>query len=60
MIIAKNNPRFIVLSEKLRGKTFEISKDEMSIGSHDGNDICIDDACVITTVSMESASTMLQ
>ena len=46
MIIAKNNPRFIVLSEKLRGKTFEISKDEMSIGSHDGNDICIDDASV--------------
>ena len=46
MIIAKNNPRFIVLSEKLRGKIFELSKDEMSIGSRDGNDICIDDASV--------------
>ena len=46
MIIAKNNPRFIVLSEKLRGKTFEISKDEMSIGCHDDNDICIDDSSV--------------
>ena len=46
MMIAINNPRFIVLSEKLRGKIFEISKDEMSIGSHDGNDICIDDASV--------------
>lgn len=45
-MIAMNNPRFTVLSEKLRGKTFEISKDEMSIGSHDGNDICIDDASV--------------
>lgn len=46
MMIAINNSRFIVLSEKLRGKIFEISKDEMSIGSHDGNDICIDDASV--------------
>lgn len=46
MIIAKNNPRFIVLSEKLRGKTFESSKDEMSIGYHDGNDICIDNSSV--------------
>lgn len=46
MIIAKNNPRFTVLSEKLRGKIFEISKDEMSIGCHDDNDICIDDASV--------------
>ena len=46
MMIAINNPRFIVLSEKLRGKIFEISKDEMSIGCHDDNDICIDDASV--------------
>lgn len=45
-MIAINNPRFIVLSEKLRGKIFEISKDEMSIGCHDDNDICIDDASV--------------
>ena len=45
-MIAMNNPRFTVLSEKLRGKTFEIGKDEMSIGNHDGNDICIDDASV--------------
>ena len=46
MMIVMNNPRFTVLSEKLRGKTFEISKDEMSIGCHDDNDICIDDASV--------------
>ena len=34
-------PKIAVLSENLRGRTFEISKAEMSIGSHKDNDICI-------------------
>lgn len=41
-----NYPKIIVLAEKLRGKTFEISKAETSIGSHDNNDVCIDDSSV--------------
>ena len=39
-------PKIAVLSENLRGRTFEISKAEMSIGSHKDNDICIDDSSV--------------
>ena len=39
----ENYPKFTILAEKLRGRTFEISKAEMSIGSHEDNDICIND-----------------
>lgn len=39
-----NNPKFTVLFEKLRGKTFEISRDAMSIGRRDTMDICIKDS----------------
>ena len=35
------NPKLTVLFEKLRGKTFEIDKEQMSIGRRDTNDICI-------------------
>ena len=42
----ENYPKFTILAEKLRGRTFEISKAEMSIGSHEDNDICIDDSSV--------------
>lgn len=42
----ENYPKFTILAGKLRGRTFEISKAEMSIGNHDGNDICIDDSSV--------------
>ena len=38
------NPKFTVLYEKLRGKTFELNKDVMSIGRRDGMDICIKDS----------------
>ncbi|MDD3886991.1 MAG: FHA domain-containing protein [Victivallaceae bacterium] len=37
------NPKFTVLYEKLRGKTFDIDKETMSIGRRDGMDICIKD-----------------
>lgn len=39
-----DHPKLTVLFEKLRGKTFEIDKDEMSIGRRDSNDICIKDS----------------
>ena len=39
-----SNPKFTVLYEKLRGKTFEIDRDAMSIGRRDTMDICIKDA----------------
>ena len=35
------NPKFTVLYEKMRGKTFELDRDVMSIGRRDGMDICI-------------------
>ena len=38
-----SNPKFKVLYEKLRGKTFEINRDAMSIGRRDTMDICIKD-----------------
>lgn len=41
-----NNPKFTVLFEKLRGKTFEIDQDVMSIGRKDENDICLKDGSV--------------
>ena len=34
-------PKLTVLFEKLRGKTFEVNKETMSIGRRDSNDICI-------------------
>lgn len=37
------NPKFTILHEKLRGKTFELDKDVMSIGRREGMDICIPD-----------------
>ena len=39
-----SNPKFTVLFEKLRGKTFEINRDAMSIGRRDTMDICIKDS----------------
>ena len=36
-----DHPKLTVLYEKLRGKTFEIDKDQMSIGRRDGMDIHI-------------------
>ena len=38
------NPKLTVLFEKLRGKTFELNKDQMSAGRRDNMDICIKDA----------------
>ena len=39
-----SNPTFKVLYEKLRGKTFEINRDAMSIGRRETMDICIKDS----------------
>ena len=41
-----NNPKLTVLFEKLRGKTFEIDKEMVSIGRKDENDICLKDGSV--------------
>ena len=38
------NPKLTVLFEKLRGKSFELNKDQMSAGRRDSMDICIKDA----------------
>lgn len=40
------NPKFTVLYEKLRGKTFELDKEVISIGRRDGVDICLKDASI--------------
>ena len=37
-------PKFTVLYEKLRGQTFELNKETMSIGRREGMDICIKDS----------------
>ena len=37
-------PKFTVLYEKLRGTTFELDKETMSIGRREGMDICIKDS----------------
>jgi len=37
-------PKLTVLHEKLRGKVFELNKDQMTIGRRDGNDIVIKDS----------------
>ena len=39
-------PRFTVLHEKFRGKTFDLEKDVISIGRKDTMDICIKDPSV--------------
>ena len=36
-----DNPKLTVLFEELRGKTFELDKETMSVGRRDTNDICI-------------------
>jgi pSer/pThr/pTyr-binding forkhead associated (FHA) protein len=40
------SPKLIVLSEKLRGKTFELTKDVHSAGRTDDRDICIKDPTI--------------
>ena len=37
-------PKLTVLYEKLRGKVFELNKDQMTVGRRDGNDIVIKDS----------------
>ena len=37
------NPKLIILSERLRGKSFELDKDVMSAGRNEQRDICIKD-----------------
>ena len=39
-------PRFTVLHEKFRGKTFDLEKDVISIGRKDTMDICIKDPSI--------------
>lgn len=39
-------PRLMVLSEKFRGMSFKLDKDEMSAGRNDQRDICIKDGSV--------------
>ena len=39
-------PRFTVLHEKFRGKTFDLEKDVISIGRKDTMDICIKDGSI--------------
>ncbi|MBU8902668.1 MAG: FHA domain-containing protein [Victivallales bacterium] len=42
------NPKLIILSEKLRGKSFELDKDLVTVGRTDKADICIKDATIST------------
>ena len=42
------NPKLIVLSEKLRGKSFDLDKDLVTVGRTDKSDICIKDATIST------------
>ncbi len=39
-----DSPKFTVLHESMRGKSFDLNKDVMSIGRREGMDICIPDA----------------
>ena len=41
-------PKFIVLSEQLRGKMFELNQDEITIGRSDERTICLKDPTVST------------
>lgn len=43
------NPKLIVLSEKLRGKSFELDKELVTVGRTDKSDICIKDATISTS-----------
>lgn len=40
------NPKLIVLSEKLRGKIFNLTEDKISVGRNEQRDICIKDSSV--------------
>ncbi|MEG1980327.1 MAG: FHA domain-containing protein, partial [Victivallaceae bacterium] len=42
-LIMAGNPKLIILSERLRGKSFELNKDVMSAGRSEQRDICIKD-----------------
>jgi pSer/pThr/pTyr-binding forkhead associated (FHA) protein len=42
------NPKLIVLSEKLRGKSFDLDKELVTVGRTDKSDICIKDATIST------------
>ncbi len=41
-------PKFVVLSEQLRGQMFELSQDEITIGRSDDRTICLKDPTVST------------
>ena len=41
-------PRVIILSEIMRGKTYELSKDLYKIGRTEANDVCIPDGTIST------------
>ena len=41
-------PKFIVLSEQLRGKMFELNQDEITVGRSDERTICLKDPTVST------------
>jgi len=41
-----DTPKLIVLSEKLRGKIFELTADRISVGRNDQRDICIKDSSI--------------
>jgi len=43
------NPKLIVLSEKLRGKSFDLDKELVTVGRTDKSDICIKDATISTS-----------
>jgi pSer/pThr/pTyr-binding forkhead associated (FHA) protein len=43
------NPKLIVLSEKLRGKSFDLDKETITVGRTDKADICIKDATISTS-----------
>ena len=42
------NPKFVVLSEQLRGQMFQINQDEITIGRSDDRTICLKDPTVST------------
>ena len=41
-------PKFVVLSEQLRGRMFELNQDEITIGRSDERTICLKDPTVST------------
>lgn len=58
------NPKLTVLFEKLRGKTFELDKPELTVGRKDAADICIKDSSLsglhCTLIRTESGSYILR